>query len=113
MNTVLHWGGLAEWLQYYIGVGQKMVTLLHRGGLANDSGIQLILGYYIRNIPSIAFGKKSFLGGRGMVVNMITFLHRGVRPNDYSIHLGTGIYINRWPIDTVRDMSKIFLDSDS
>ena len=29
-------GGLAKCLQYYIGVGQQMVTVLHRGGLAND-----------------------------------------------------------------------------
>ena len=28
-------------------------------------------------------------------------------------HLGTGIYTIRWPIDTVRDMSKTFLDSDA
>ena len=27
-------GGLSKWLQYYIGVGQQMVTVLHRGALA-------------------------------------------------------------------------------
>ena len=52
-----------------------MVTVLHRGGLANDSSIPWILGYYIRNIISIdlaniqifSFGKKSFLG-RGVSI---------------------------------------------
>ena len=36
MITVIHRGGLAEWLQYYVGVGPQMVTVLHRGGLAID-----------------------------------------------------------------------------
>ena len=36
---------LAEWLQYYIGVVQQMITVLHRGGQANDYGSPWILGY--------------------------------------------------------------------
>ena len=96
MITVLQRGVIAKWLQYYIGVGQQMVTVLHRGGLANDSSIPWILGYYIRNIISIdlaniqifSFGKKSFLG-RG--VSIWLYLYIGwVWPNDYSITWGEG-----------------------
>ena len=36
---------LAKWLQYYIGVVQQMITVLHRGGQANDYGLPWILGY--------------------------------------------------------------------
>ena len=36
-----------------------MITVLHRGGLANDYGIPLILGYYIRNIISKDLTKKT------------------------------------------------------
>ena len=84
-------GGLPDLLQYYMGVGRQMITVLHRGGLANDYSIPRTLGYSIRNIISIdsdseirffSFGKKSFLGG---YINMVISLHRGVRPNDYSI----------------------------
>ena len=59
-----------------------MVTVLHRHGLANDSSIPWILGYYIRNIISIDLKKKSiFLFGRshflrGGNVNIIISLHR-------------------------------------
>ena len=68
-----------------------MITVLHRGGLANDYSIPRILGYSIRNIISIdsdseirffSFGKKSFLGG----ISIWLYLYiGGVRPNDYSI----------------------------
>ena len=53
MITVLHGGGgLAKWLHYYIGVVRQMITLLHKGGVANDYDIPWILGFYIRNIIS-------------------------------------------------------------
>ena len=51
-------GGLAKWLQYYIGVVRQMITVLRRGGLANDYGIPWILGFYIRNIISKDLTKK-------------------------------------------------------
>ena len=71
-----------------------MITVLHRGGLANDYSIPWILGCYIRNIISkdltkkhiFSVGKKSFLGGMskwlqlyigGGYGEMITVLHRG------------------------------------
>ena len=53
-------GGLAKWLQYYIGVVRQMITVLRRGGLANDYGIPWILGYYIRNIISKDLTKKTY-----------------------------------------------------
>ena len=36
---------LAKWLQYYIGVVQQIITVLHRVGQANDDGWPQILGY--------------------------------------------------------------------
>ena len=57
-----------------------MITVLHRGGLANDSSIPRILGFYIKNIISIALtensdffsiGKKSFLGGVSMIISFV------------------------------------------
>ena len=53
------WGGLSKWLQYYIGVVRQMITVLHRGDVANDYGITWILGYYIRNFISLEMTKKS------------------------------------------------------
>ena len=32
-------GGSSQMIQYDIGMGQQIVTVLHRGGLANDSSI--------------------------------------------------------------------------
>ena len=58
MITVLHVGCLAKWLQYYIGVGRHMITVLHRGGLANDYGITWILVYYIRIVISRHMGPR-------------------------------------------------------
>ena len=60
-----------------------MITVLRRGGLANDYGIPWILGYYIMNIISkdltkkqtFSFGKKSFVGG-GMSIWL--YLYMGV-----------------------------------
>ena len=77
-------GALAKWLQYNIGAGKQMVTVLHRGGLANDYSIPWILGYHIRNIISKDFSvsKKSVLG---VMSKWLQLYIGGVRPNDYSI----------------------------
>ena len=73
-----------------------MVTVLQRGGLANDYGIPRILGYYIRNIISIDLTTKSDFFSWSKVISggyvvMVTTLHKGVRPNDYSITWKGGI----------------------
>ena len=44
---------------YREGGSSQMITVLDRGGLANDYGIPRILGYYIRNINPIELTKKS------------------------------------------------------
>ena len=86
----MHCGGLAKWLQYYIGVVWQMITVLHGGGVSNDYGTPWILGCYIRNINSrdlkkikfLSVGKKSFLGGMS---KWLQLYRGGVRRNDYSI----------------------------
>ena len=92
--TVLHRGGLAKWLQYYIGVVRHMITVLHSGCVLNDYGTPWIFGCYIRNIISrdltrklnfYQLVKKHFWGvcqnyynfTEGGYGEMITVLHRG------------------------------------
>ena len=68
-----------------------MITVLHRGGLANDYSIPRILGYSKRNIISIDLSKKSdffhlvrshFWGG----ISIWLYLYiGGVWPNEYGI----------------------------
>ena len=63
-------GGVSKWLQYYIGVVRKMITVLHKGW--SDKWLRYtILGYYMMNIISVdlkknqifSVGKNSFLEG--------------------------------------------------
>ena len=59
-----------------------MITVLHRGGLANDYSIPWILGCYIRNNISKDLTKNIFFFSwqkviSGSYVKTITTLHRG------------------------------------
>ena len=96
-----------------------MITVLHRGGLANDYSIPWILGCYIRNIISkdltkknilFSVGKKSFLGGMSKLLQLyigggtakwLQYYIGGVCPNDYNITWGG---VSRDPQKWLRNM---------
>ena len=67
-------GGMPKWLQYYIGVVCPMITILHRGGLANDYGIPWILGFYIRDPEKWLRNMCTTPKGKGdVIVDLLNF----------------------------------------